>query len=172
MLTAQFIARQFQACGDIHKETFASLMDLYENNYLRLKKLVPGLATIQGEWMSSVAGCLDLHVRVIEQSKYTSLISLSYVFDRNNQQVLEPDLKIRVYHDVTMAEVLSGELHHGQLKLENLPETAISERWHLNRFLYKWLGFCLHIGHQISAKSSSDKLIHQINQILSTKISS
>lgn len=172
MYKNHIIPVHLQACGDVHRETFAALMDLYEHNFIRLKKLVPGLGCTDTAMVSSVAGCLDLHFSVLEQSKFTSLISLSYCFNRQTGKTMEPDLLIRVYHDVAMAEVISGELHHGQLKLKNLPETAISERWHLNRFLYKWLGFCLHIGHQFDMKSSSIDLNQQINQILSSKISS
>lgn len=172
MLAKHVIPPHLQACRDVHRETFAALMDLYEHNFMRLKKLLPDLGCVEQSGISSVAGCLDLHVSVLEQSKFTSLITLSYCFNREAAKVMEPNLVIRVYHDVAMAEVLSGELHHGQLKLKNLPETAISERWQLNRFLYKWLGFCLHIGHTFDSKSSSSGLNQQINQILSSKISS
>lgn len=172
MLNTHHIPVHLQACKDVHKETFASLMDLYENNYLRLKKLISRIEGLEGAFVSSVAGCLDLHLTVIEKSKFTSLISLSYCFDRKSGQVMEPDLLIRIYHDVAMAEVLSGRLHHGKLSLNKLPETAILERWHLNRFLYKWLGFSLHIGHHFGVEESPSNINRRINQILSAKISS
>ena len=172
MYKDHLIPVHMQACHDVHRETFAALMDLYENNYLRLKKLIPELMELDGQLVSHVTGCLDLHLSIIEQSKFTTLLALSYRFDRDVGQAREPDLQIRVYHDVAMAEVLSGSLHHGSLILNNLPETAIQERWHLNRFLYKWLGFCLHIGHHLVSSDSSKNLNHRINQILSAKISS
>ena len=172
MYKDHLIPVHMQACHDVHRETFAALMDLYENNYLRLKKLIPEIMELDGQLISRVAGCLDLHLTIIEQSKFTTLLSLSYRFDRDVGQAREPDLQIRVYHDVAMAEVLSGCLHHGCLNLNNLPEAAIQERWHLNRFLYKWLGFCLHIGHHLAGSDSSKSLNHRINQILSAKISS
>ena len=170
MLINHQIPSHLQALRDVRKETFAALMDLYENNYLRLKKLIPDLLQAEGQSKSAVVGCLDLYLTVIEQSKFTTLLSLSYSFVRKNGVVREPDLQIRVYHDVGLAEVLSGELHHGQLKLKNLPETAIMERWHLNRFLYKWLGFCLHIGHRFEVAECTENINLRINQILSKKI--
>jgi len=172
MYKDHLIPAHLQACHDVHRETFAALMDLYENNYLRLRKLIPEIIKLKGQSISHVAGCLDLHLTIIEQSKYTTLLSLSYQFDREVGQAREPDLQIRVYHDVGMAEVLSGCLHHGALNLKNLPETAIQERWHLNRFLYKWLGFCLRIGHRLDCLDDSKNLNRRINQILSAKISS
>lgn len=161
-----------QACHDVYRESFAALMDLYENNYIRLKKLIPDILQAEGSYVSSVAGCMDLYMTINQQSKFTSVLSLSYSFRRDLGEVREPDLLIRVYHDVAMAEVLSGQLHHGQLILKNLPETAIQERWHLNRFLYKWLGFCLHIGHHFDCSDTSININQKINQILSAKISS
>lgn len=172
MFKAHLIPPHLQACHDVRKETFAALMDLYEHNFIRLKKLIPALDKIEGDAVSHVVGCLQLQLRVLEQSKFTTLISLSYQFERDQKTVLEPNLQIRVYHDVGLAEVLSGELHHGRLRLNNLPDTAIMERWHLNRFLYKWLGFCLHIGHCFEVSACSKNLNQQINQILSVKNSS
>jgi len=170
MIFERHIPPHLQACKDIQKETFAALMDLYENNFLRLKKLIPGLGQTEGEAVSSVVGCLDLHLTILEQSKFTTLLSLSYAFNRQNRLCREPDLKIRVYHDVGLAEVLSGELQHGRLHLKNIPETAIIERWHLNRFLYKWLGFSLHIGHSFVTDNAANKLNSKLNKILSEKI--
>jgi uncharacterized protein len=170
MIFDQKIPPHLQACKDVRKETFAALMDLYENNFLRLKKLIPHLKSFEGDAVSSVVGCLDLHLSVIEQSKFTTLLSLSYYFDRESGPVREPDLQIRIYHDVGLAEVLSGQLHHGRLSLTNIPDTAIMERWHLNRFLYKWLGFSLHIGHGFECSTEVKSIKNQINRILSEKI--
>jgi uncharacterized protein YqiB (DUF1249 family) len=60
-----------------------------------------------------------------------------------------------VYHDACLVEVLSGHLKHGRQRLEHLPADAKIEKWKLNRFLYKWLGFCLHQGHQFQAGPDS-----------------
>ena len=170
MLLNNKIPPHLQACADVRKETFAALMDLYENNFLRLKKLIPHLKRAEGESVSFVVGCLDLELSVIEQSKFTTLLTLTYSFERKHGQVREPNLLIRVYHDVGLAEALSGELHHGRLSLHNVPDTAIMERWHLNRFLYKWLGFSLHIGHGFDELKNANCIKKQINTILSEKI--
>ncbi|MCK5334882.1 MAG: DUF1249 domain-containing protein [Gammaproteobacteria bacterium] len=170
MIFEHKIPPHLQACKDIRKETFAALMDLYENNFLRLKKLIPHLKSFEGESVSMVVGCLDLHLSILEQSKFTTLLSLSYYFDREKGIAREPDLQIRIYHDVGLAEVLSGQLHHGRLSLTNIPDTAIMERWHLNRFLYKWLGFSLHLGHSFDGSAETKSINTQINRILSEKI--
>ncbi len=63
----------------------------------------------------------------------------------------EPALTIRVYHDANQVEVLTGHLQHGQQRFDHIPEKAIKIKWKLNRFLYKWLGYCLHLGHHFPA---------------------
>ena len=123
-------------------------MDLYENNFIRFKKLVPGFAEIDGTSVSRVPGCLDVHIQVIEHSKYTTTLRMTYLFDEGKNIVAEPDIKLRIYHDARLVEVVAGHLKHGRQKLDHLPVTALKLKWHLNRFLYKWLGYCLYLGHE------------------------
>lgn len=128
---------------------YASLMDLYENNYLRLRKLLPELATFEGEAVSQRPGCLDLHVALLERSRYTSTIRLTYYFASESAggRVAEPDLCLRVYHDAGMVEVLAGHLKHGRERLNHVPGESLRVKWKLNRFLFRWLGYCLYLGH-------------------------
>ena len=87
---------------------------------------------------SQISDGLDLHLEVIERFPYTSEIALTYHFDKRDQMVAEPNLHIRVYSDARLAEVMSA-------KLRNWPEFQIQSgsqlgaRWHVNRFLYKWI---------------------------------
>lgn len=135
---------------------YASLMDLYENNYLRLKKLLPEPEAFTGEAVSVRDGCLDLHVVLLESSRYTSTYRLTYYFasGTGDAPVAEPDLTLRVYHDAALVEVLGGRLQHGRLRLKSLPGEALRLKWKLNRFLYRWLGYCLHLGHQFQPASA------------------
>jgi uncharacterized protein len=128
---------------------YASLMDLYENNYLRLKKLLPELDDFAGEAVSHIDGCLDLHIALLESSRYTSSYRLTYYFADDNADTLvaEPDLTVRVYHDAGLVEVLAGHLQHGRVRHNHLPADSLRLKWKMNRFLYRWLGYCLHLGH-------------------------
>ena len=132
---------------------YASLMDLYENNYLRLKTLLPGLDAFTGEAVSHINGCLDLHVALLDSSRYTSSYRLTYYFAGDNpySPVAEPDLTLRVYHDAALVEVLAGHLQHGRVHLNHLPADSLRLKWKMNRFLYRWLGYCLHLGHRFSS---------------------
>ncbi len=128
---------------------YASLMDLYENNYLRLRKLHPELMAFNGEAVSQREGCLDLHIELLERSRYTSTCRLTYYFaaEATAERVAEPDLCLCVYHDAAMVEVLAGHLKHGRERLNHVPGESLRVKWKLNRFLFRWLGYCLHLGH-------------------------
>lgn len=134
-------------CEDVNPQGFVSLMDLYENNYLRLRKLIPDLSVLPIDSISHLPGCLSLHLTILERSKFTTTFSLTYVFIDAEHASTEPALTIRVYHDAKIVEVLTGHLQHGRKRYEHVAGSAIKVKWKLNRFLFKWLGYCLHLGH-------------------------
>lgn len=150
----QLVRRTSQyGCEDVLAKDFVSLMDMYEENFIKLRKLIPQLEQIESQCVSSVPGHLDLHLKIIERSRYTTTLMLSYCFAKQQALQMEPNLKIRVYHDARLAEVMSGRLHHGRLVLEHLPSDALKQKWQLNRFLSKWLKYCLRQRHGFIASA-------------------
>lgn len=154
MLDRYLISRDGYGCEEVTPRGYVSLMDLYENNFIRFKKLVPRIEQIQQNAVSQLPGCLDVHIKVIERSQYTTTLCMTYVFDDGKEEFAEPDLKIRVYHDAGLVEVVAGHLKHGRQRLDHLPAAALKLKWRLNRFLYKWLGYCLHLGHEFTPDTS------------------
>ncbi|VAW63093.1 hypothetical protein MNBD_GAMMA11-3017 [hydrothermal vent metagenome] len=134
-------------CEDVLPVDFVSLMDMYEDNYMKLRKLIPELSAIQNSSVSKAEGHMSLHLQIKERSRFTTTLILSYCFKDDTEQRMEPNLKIRIYHDAGLAEVMSGKLHHGRLVLDNLPSDALRQKWQLNRFLSKWLKYCLRQKH-------------------------
>jgi len=134
-------------CEDVVPVDFVSLMDMYEDNYIKLRKLIPNVKNINKSGISKSPGHLNLHLQILERSKFTTTLRLSYCFTDNGESRLEPNLKIRIYHDAGLAEVMSGKLHHGKLVLDHLPADALKQKWQLNRFLSKWLKYCLRQNH-------------------------
>jgi len=140
-------------------------MDLYENNYLRLRRLIPDLAQMPEHSVSRLPGCLNLHLNIIEQTQFTSTIFLSYYFNEDELAVAEPALTLRIYHDAHQVEVLTGHLQHGRKHYDHVSKKALKTKWKLNRFVFKWLGYCLYLGHsfprlkQPSSVSSAKKLL-------------
>lgn len=130
----------FQLAG-----TFAGLMDLYERNYINLRRLAPSLPLQPQRLISRVPDALPLHLVICERFAYTSDLILTYEFADKT----EPDIHIRMYHDARQAEVIAAHLRHWpDFDKEHCSEIWL--RWRANRFLYKWLTYCLHQGHYFS----------------------
>lgn len=123
--------------------SFAALMDLYEYNYLRLRKIAPDLS-IADRMVSTVPEHNDLYLTVTERCKYTTILNMTYRFGEPGQYLFEPDLHLKVYHDARVVEVQHlNSRTHGFLDIND----TIEHKWRMNRFLYKWLGYCLYQGH-------------------------
>jgi len=127
------------------------LMSLCEENYARLRRLAPDLPQWRGEYRSSGRDGMDLHLEVIEQSRYTSLTRLTYFFpfaDGLEHHILEadPDALLRVYHDARQVEII--DLRQTALPLHHQYRSpALEAKWRANLFLGKWLSYCLGTGH-------------------------
>jgi uncharacterized protein len=124
----------------------AGLMALYEENYIRLRTLLPHLAHMSGRAVSSVPGCVDLHVELRERARYTTTLNMTCLFRHGRELRREPDLTVRICHDARTAEVLDLHLRH----TEAAPDArrTLQVCWQRNRFLHKWLGYCLRRGHR------------------------
>ena len=88
--------------------SFVGLMSLYESNYVRLLRLVPELTRLDGHYQSHVAGDISLHLEILERSRYTITLSLTYFFFENGVRIADPDLRVRAYLDGSLAESHAG----------------------------------------------------------------
>jgi len=140
------------------RPTVGSLMELCEENYRALLRLIPNIERLQGELRSIRAGGMDLHLEIIEQAPYTTLLRLTYIFPYHDGQVhrdglADPDALLRVYHDAEQVEILD-------LRQTNLPlhshyrYPALAAKWKANLFLSKWLAYCLRQGHGFGSKGA------------------
>ncbi|MCP4333524.1 MAG: DUF1249 domain-containing protein [Gammaproteobacteria bacterium] len=128
---------------DVNARSFAGLMELYEQNYLRLRNLAPDLK-VADEMISSVHGHQDLYLSIMQRCRYTTMLRLTYRFEDEGEVLFEPDLHLKVYHDARVIEVQQFTSRaHGPLYVADM----IEKKWMMNRFLFKWLGYCLHQGH-------------------------
>jgi len=136
----------------VRPKSFVGLMALYESNFLRLLRLIPELDRLDGCFRSRVAGDCDLYVEVIETSRYTVTLLLTYHLPTDAGTIADPDMTVRAYLDGQQAEVLSiGEQQrHAALRrlaLEHREE--LDRRWRFNVVLNKWLEYLSDQGHLI-----------------------
>jgi uncharacterized protein YqiB (DUF1249 family) len=136
----------------VKPRSFVGLMALYESNFLRLQQLIPELERLDGYYRSRVAGDCDLHLEILERSRYTITLSLSYFFFEDGVRIADPDMQIRVYLDGQLAESMrfSGDHRHVELRrLSRAHRHELDKRWRRNIVLNKWLEFLRDQGHLI-----------------------
>lgn len=137
---------------------FASLMALYESNYLRLARLTGDPALLAGERVSRVASGCDLRLNVLEQCPYTTTLDLTHVFHEAavvgpglETFLTYPDVRIRVYRDARMAQAQHWPADQPE-PYGRLPGEAgreLQQRWLFNNMLNKWLEYCIELGHSL-----------------------
>jgi uncharacterized protein YqiB (DUF1249 family) len=139
------------------RPSVGSLMTLCEENYAALKRLVPDLTELRGELSSRSRGDMDLHLEIIEQARYTTLLRITYFFPHDDGGVhripqADPDALLRAYHDARQVEVI--DLRQTALPLHNRYQApALVAKWRANLFLSKWLGYCVRLGHRFPRRS-------------------
>ena len=123
-------------------------MELYERNYMLVRLLAPALREATGTRLSTVEGELPLEMRDIEHGRYTTTFRLTYRLsarDARGREGREPDLAVRLYHDARTCEVMSGLMPGETGEARRVRD--LDEGHRLNRFLNRWLGYCLERGH-------------------------
>ena len=136
----------------VRPNSFVGLMALYESNFLRLLQLIPEIERLDGCFRSRVAGDCDLFVEIIETSRYTVTLSLTYHLPTDEGLLTDPDITVRVYLDGQQAEVLSiGERqrHEALRRLVFEHREELDRRWRFNIVLNKWLDYLYDQGHLI-----------------------
>lgn len=135
-----------------HTRNLTTLMDLYERNYACLRKLIPDLEGIKDTAVSQAGGSPDLHLRLVERSRFTTTLCLTYFFAvEDGSPIADPGLQVRVYHDAKLVEAMASRYRPG---IGSMPPGCIAKlpildwKWEINLFLDKWLNYCLAQGHR------------------------
>ena len=139
----------------IRPRSFVGLMSVYESNFLRLMHVVPDLERLDGCYRSRVAGDCDLHLEIMERSRYTVTMTLTYHFETDQGRIADPDMLVRAYLDGRLAEAMNlggvdGEHRHAELRrLIQAERRDLDARWTRNMVLNKWLDYLIEQGHLI-----------------------
>jgi hypothetical protein len=140
----------------IAPRSLGALMALYEGNFLKLIAMAPGLrqprSFTAGEAgrVSRSGRDLDLHLTVEGEARYTVDLRLTYLFPDPAGAVADPDLRLRLYRDAGMVEVLGWAGTHRHPWLQKLAREAgreLDRRWSRNMMLGKWLDYLGDMGH-------------------------
>jgi uncharacterized protein YqiB (DUF1249 family) len=136
----------------VRPRSFVGLMSLYESNYARLLHLIPELERLDGCYRSRVAGDCDLHIDILERTRYTVTLTLTYYFETDDGRIADPDMRVRVYLDGRLAEVMhlgSDHRHAEVCRLFRENRRELGARWRRNIILNKWLDYLIDQGHLV-----------------------
>ncbi|WAR45738.1 DUF1249 domain-containing protein [Methylomonas rapida] len=126
--------------------TSLCLEKICESNYQKLFRLIPNLRSLGKTAIGQTQNRPSLHLDILERNPYTLTIELSHCFEQPLSRLLAPAVKIRVYLDAQLAEVIRDHDRPAVDRVyQNLGKALeIQEyKWRLNYFLQKWLDHCL-----------------------------
>jgi len=138
------------------------LEQMCASNYHKLLKLMPELLVLKEAALGVALNNTPLHITVIENTPYTMMIELNHCFTQSNDEHFEPAMKIRLYLDAQLAEVMSDQAHSSiavAFKDKGLSKDIMNYKWQLNYFLQKWLDHCLKKDYQFSVMADAAALI-------------
>jgi uncharacterized protein YqiB (DUF1249 family) len=122
-----------------------SILATCEHNYVCMLKLLPDCDTQDLGYNFEVSSSLQYRIQIIDSSRYTSTLEMAQI-SANSPKFLQPKMRIRLYHDAKVAEVLEAQ-RTSKLKpvyeYPNLKMHQRNEKYMVNVFLAEWLHFCL-----------------------------
>jgi uncharacterized protein YqiB (DUF1249 family) len=122
------------------------LEQLCESNYRKIFKLIPDLATVKDKVIGLAPNHTCLYLQVVERGAYTMTIELSHHFDKSPEKQLLPEVRIVIYLDARLAEVISDHARPNVSRVFkdfSFCQEIVNYKWRLNFFLEKWLDYCL-----------------------------
>ena len=129
-------------------------------NYSRLHRLFPNMHKddcvefgVQG---TTEDGAL-VTMKISERCPYTTMLSVTVESETEKPWIKWPSMELRVYHDLSTAEVISFERHRNFRYRYPMPNPDMyqpDEKSQINRFLGELLTFCLHYGFSLDESFS------------------
>src|SRR3569833_1686513 len=121
-------------------------LSLYEENFSKLMLLLDGLEHIGAAAAPPAAGLPGLQLTVVDRSVYTTTVALAHSLGSEHRLLRSLHMKIRVYHDAQVAEVLAYQHavnFHAFYPYPNPRKIQQNEKRRVNQFLGEWLDYCL-----------------------------
>lgn len=118
---------------------------LYEENFRRLKLLLPNLCEKDSATAYSASGKMTLKLNVLERFRYTTTLTLCLSPLEDYQSIASCTLTLRMYWDARVVEVVGFQGHQCLLPRYNYPNDKMylpDEKRQANRLLCDLLTFC------------------------------
>ena len=125
-------------------------MWFYEQNYLLLLAIIPGLKSPQLSGHTINNGAIQMAISVAEVSPYTCLLTLAINFDEYTQ-ITPIQMKVRIYHDASLAEVVAYQQINqlmADFLLQPTPVMDVDNKRQANLLLHEALNYYIKHEHQ------------------------
>ena len=125
-------------------------MWFYEQNYLLLLAIIPGLKTPQLSAYTFDIGTIQMDISVTEISTYTCLLTLAINFEEYTQ-IAPIQMKVRIYQDAALAEVVAYQQIHqltADFLLQPRPVMDVDNKRQANLLLHEALNYYIKHEHQ------------------------
>lgn len=119
---------------------------LHETNFLKLQRVIPSIRDISKQLSYHGKDNSTLSIDVVDRSKYTTTFLLELQQHNSQSWLSNLQMKVRIYHDANVAEVLSFQNRHRLDSRYEYPNPQMyhrNEKWQINDFLGDWLDHCL-----------------------------
>jgi uncharacterized protein len=137
----------------------SAFIGLCDANYVKFMKLLPGFNQVDTNNTDTRVFGLSrnqhelglISIEIVERSRYTTTVDVQQGADANF--IPATSMQVRLYHDASMAEVLS---YQGIARLRanyvypNEHMYQKDEKALCNEFLADWLSYCLKFGYSLS----------------------
>jgi uncharacterized protein YqiB (DUF1249 family) len=135
---------------------------LYARNYEKLMKLAPELWNLtQGDALKSEsAGFLDLHLDLLslDPKRDEIIIALAHYYKCPADDLIpDPEMRIRVNRSTGVAEAFIYQDSFYNLIYISDDVFNPYDKKKINRFLGRWLGYCLDQGHKLQVLNDEGK---------------
>jgi len=130
---------------------------IYSTIYLKLYQLIPNLDTINEYAKFKASGMMDLNVDILFREKDGTIrLALSHYYRHpSGDMIADPDMEIKVFPDMKMAEALTFQDCFGYREVYPSPDKVdVKAKAELNRFLNQWLSNLIRQDYQIMTDGS------------------
>ena len=113
---------------------------IYEKMFKKLERVIGDLSNIPAYMKFEAHGFMDLNMDRLYGDEESVTIALSHYFKQNGDMVPDPDMEVRIYPAMKMAEALTYQDCFGYRVVYPTPdEVNLKAKKDLNVFLNQWL---------------------------------
>ena len=132
-------------------------LTIYERIFRNLEKILGDLNEIPEYQKFKASGFMDLNVDMLYGEEESITIALSHYFRQNGDMIPDPDMEVRIYPEMKMAEALSYQDSFGYQQVYPSPsQVNLKAKKDLNVFLNQWLSNIIDQGFERSGGKDSE----------------